>query len=159
MTTHKVVPVDEELLREAAAVFGDYGNSTMRAKLLDAIHAAPAPSGEAVLWQWRRKGDPWTLDKTFNTEVFATTDDSEVRPLFAHPPAERDAEDGARLDFLLEHIAFPVASKTDTGGLAYQLFSQTEDEELVCMHDEARFYATPRGAIDAAIAARKGEGA
>jgi hypothetical protein len=41
------------------------------------------PAQEPVAWQWRRKGEPWTLAKTFNSEVFATTPDSEVRPLYA----------------------------------------------------------------------------
>lgn len=48
--------------------------------------AAPT-SGEPVAWQWRRKGQPWTLANTFNTSVFATTEDSEVRALYAAAPA------------------------------------------------------------------------
>ncbi|CAR54886.1 hypothetical protein [Burkholderia cenocepacia] len=39
--------------------------------------------GEPVVWQWRRGDEPWSLERTFYTEVFATTDDSEVRPLYA----------------------------------------------------------------------------
>ncbi|WP_431290440.1 hypothetical protein [Burkholderia cepacia] len=39
--------------------------------------------GEPVAWQWRRGNAPWSLDRTFNTEVFATTNDSEVRALYA----------------------------------------------------------------------------
>ncbi len=40
---------------------------------------------EPAYWQWRRKADPWSLEKTFNSQVFATTDDSEVRLLYASP--------------------------------------------------------------------------
>jgi hypothetical protein len=36
---------------------------------------------EVVMWQWRRKSDQWTMDKSFYVEVKATTDDSEVREL------------------------------------------------------------------------------
>jgi hypothetical protein len=46
-----------------------------------------SPSAEPVLWQWRRKSDAWSLQYTFNSDVVATTDDSEVRPLYAAPPA------------------------------------------------------------------------
>lgn len=69
-----------------------------------AIAADRAERGEVVAWQWRRKGNPWTLEKTFNTEVFATTDDSEVRPLYSAPPSH--AGDEAllrRAAELLEH--------------------------------------------------------
>jgi hypothetical protein len=48
----------------------------------------PSPvvaSEEPVAWQWRRKGEPWSLERTFNSQVHATTPDSEVRPLFARP--------------------------------------------------------------------------
>ena len=48
--------------------------------------SAPAPA-EPVAWQWRKKGEPWSLDKTFNRQVYATTPDSEVRPLYAAPAA------------------------------------------------------------------------
>jgi hypothetical protein len=41
---------------------------------------------EPVAWQWRRKGEPWRMDCTFNMEVFATTPDSEVRALYALSP-------------------------------------------------------------------------
>lgn len=57
-------------------------------KLLIELEAAPAQA-EPVAWQWRRKGDPWSLEKTFFSEVFATTDDSEVRPLYAAPQPTR----------------------------------------------------------------------
>jgi hypothetical protein len=50
----------------------------------------PAPSAEPVAWQWRRLGQDWSLDRTFNSAVFATTPDSEVRPLYAAPPALPD---------------------------------------------------------------------
>jgi hypothetical protein len=58
---------------------------------VDAIRAAlaapsvPSVPSVPVAWQWRREGEPWTLDKTFNSQVYATTPDSEVRPLYAAP--------------------------------------------------------------------------
>lgn len=49
------------------------------------LGARDAGVGTAVMWQWRKKPDAWSLDRTFTIEVFATTDDSEVRALYAHP--------------------------------------------------------------------------
>lgn len=43
---------------------------------------------EPEYWQWRRKHDPWEIGKTFNSQVYATTADSEVRCLYAAPPAQ-----------------------------------------------------------------------
>ena len=43
---------------------------------------------EPEYWQWRRKRDPWEIGKTFNSQVYATTADSEVRCLYAAPPAQ-----------------------------------------------------------------------
>ena len=40
-------------------------------------------------WQWRRKSECWDISQIWRHEVFATTDDSEVRQLFAAPPAQR----------------------------------------------------------------------
>lgn len=39
-------------------------------------------------WQWRRKEERWGIDQIYRHEVYATTDDSEVRQLFAAPPAQ-----------------------------------------------------------------------
>lgn len=53
--------------------------------------------GEPEYWQWRRKSQPWSLDKTFNSRVYATADDSEVRPLYAAPPlTDQERQDAAR---------------------------------------------------------------
>ena len=56
---------------------------------------------EPEYWQWRRKSDPWELGKIFRSQVYATTAGSEVRCLYAAPPAQpadqwRKAEDAAR---------------------------------------------------------------
>lgn len=40
---------------------------------------------QPVAWQWRRKTDPWTREQTWTYPVFATTEDSEVRALYAAP--------------------------------------------------------------------------
>jgi hypothetical protein len=49
---------------------------------------------EPVAWQWRRKGEPWSLERTFNSEVKATTKDSEVRALYAAPQCSRPQQEG-----------------------------------------------------------------
>lgn len=64
--------------------------------------ASAAPGGEPVAWQWRRKGDDWTLAKTFNSQVFATTEDSEVRALYAAAPPS-DAGQRVALLQALQH--------------------------------------------------------
>jgi hypothetical protein len=46
--------------------------------------------GEPVAWQWRRKDKAWSLDNTFNSEVYATTSDSEVRPLYTTPQPKQE---------------------------------------------------------------------
>lgn len=45
---------------------------------------------EPEYWQWRRKSERWGIDQIYRHEVYATTDDSEVRQLFAAPPAQPD---------------------------------------------------------------------
>ena len=51
---------------------------------------AEAEKQEPVAWQWRRKDKAWSLDNTFNSEVYPTTLDSEVRPLYTHPQPKRE---------------------------------------------------------------------
>ncbi len=67
--------------------------------LIEALATPVAPAGdkpstsEPVAWQWRRKGEPWSREQTWTYEVFATTDDSEVRALYTAPPdVQRDAD-------------------------------------------------------------------
>lgn len=43
-------------------------------------------------WQWRRKEDPWKTDQIYRYEVFATTEDSEVRKLYANSQATGEVE-------------------------------------------------------------------
>ncbi len=50
-----------------------------------AVGAGAAELPEPVYWQWRRKSNPWNPDQIYGHEVHATTDDSEVRQLFAAP--------------------------------------------------------------------------
>lgn len=50
-----------------------------------AMDAAYPQPPQPVLWQWRRLPGDWTTDYTFPYEVYATTPDSEVRPLYAGP--------------------------------------------------------------------------
>lgn len=75
---------------------------------------APAtPQGEAVLWQWRRKGDPWTIEKTFIHPVVATTADSEVRVLYTQPTTAQQAETAAASEVdLIEKAAVRVGMKS-----------------------------------------------
>lgn len=53
---------------------------------LRAALAAPAAS-EPLYWQWRPKNQSWSLERTFNHQVHATTPGSEVRALYAAPAA------------------------------------------------------------------------
>jgi hypothetical protein len=53
--------------------------------------AAQVAGVEPFAWQWRKKGEAWTLANTFNSRVYATTADSEVRALYPHPAPEPDA--------------------------------------------------------------------
>ena len=70
---------------------------------------------------------------------------------FADHYRKEGAEDGKRLDFILSNSAFIVTSNTDAGGKAYQLLTQNEDEEYLCLHNEDSFFTSERLAIDAAI--------
>lgn len=57
-----------------------------------APNAQQAEAQEPAYWQWRRKADLWSLSHVYSYEVFATTDDSEVRTLFTRPqPAQLQA--------------------------------------------------------------------
>ena len=66
----------------------------MKRESIDAIRAhlaaqpAPAqPQAEPEYWQWRRKEGQWDTNHVYAHEVFATSDDSEVRALYTHPAA------------------------------------------------------------------------
>jgi hypothetical protein len=77
--------------------------------------AKPQPQAEPVAWQWRRKGEPWSHEYTFLSEVKATTDDSEVRALYTAPQPQASAEDVALVSdvmgLLATHADFPSAVK------------------------------------------------
>ena len=60
-------------------------------------------------------------------------------------------KDTKRLDYMLAKDAFAVSSKTDSGGIAWQLWNQDEDEEYFVLSGETSFFKTPRDAIDAAM--------
>lgn len=51
---------------------------------------SPPEHAQPDYWQWRMKGEPWTLERTFNSQVHATTPNSEVRGLYAAPPEHAD---------------------------------------------------------------------
>lgn len=71
--------------------------------------------------------------------------------------AAKDAEiarlqgDARRLDYILQNDAFKHATRTDAGGVAYQLMAQDEDEDYTVLSGADKFFASPRAAIDAAI--------
>lgn len=56
-----------------------------------------------------------------------------------------------RLNFMIDETCWIQSTKTDVGGVAYQLWTQNEDEEFYTLHENTQFFKTPREAIDAAI--------
>jgi hypothetical protein len=55
-----------------------------------ALNEALPADAEPVYWQWRRKANRWDVKLIFSHEVHPTTEDSEVRMLFAsHPSPDR----------------------------------------------------------------------
>lgn len=67
----------------------------------------------------------------------------------ANARAEADAK---RLEFMLEHSAFISVSPAREGlGELYQLWEQDEDENLIVISGDGKFFATERAAIDAAM--------
>ena len=88
---------------------------------------------EPEYWQWRRKRDPWEIGKTFNSQVYATTADSEVRCLYAAPPAQ-PAEQQAQtvckrtlieIDARLRECSIVGASAADAYDTFYQHMVET----------------------------------
>ena len=63
------------------------------------------------------------------------------------------AEDTARLDWVLANDAFMVWTKRDGAILQCQVYTQDEDEEYHVLSGDARYFNTPREAIDAAMLA------
>lgn len=59
-------------------------DAAMRARAI--LESRSKRPGAPAVWQWRRKGTPWTQEHTYFNEVHATTDDSEVRMLFEASP-------------------------------------------------------------------------
>jgi hypothetical protein len=72
---------------------------------------ALAEPSEPVYWQWRRKAKPWATEYIFNYEALVTTDDSEVRKLYAHPPVAEPSEEPVLYingdDLLLRQLGHP----------------------------------------------------
>ena len=118
--------------------------------------AAQEPVAEPALWQWRRKGDPWSLEFTFNTPCIATTEDSEVRPLYASTPSapqepapQGDAEDAARYRWLRDHWIEVRACPARGGMTGVRVLGEDDDgigeggERLDAAIDAARSGAKP----------------
>jgi hypothetical protein len=61
------------------------------------------------------------------------------------------AEETKRLDYVLDNYGYMESSKTDAGGIAWQLMTQDEDENYIVLSGETKFFTTKRAAIDAAI--------
>lgn len=80
---------------------------------------------------------------------------SEIRQLVDRlQSAERDT---ARLEFMIYQDAFVMWELRDGTIKQCQLMTQDEDENYHFLSGEHRFFNTPRAAIDAAMAATKGE--
>ena len=59
------------------------GGSTHTRTAAEWLELARADLRGPVAWQWRKSGTPWSLERTFSSEVFSTAPGTEVRPLFA----------------------------------------------------------------------------
>lgn len=110
------------------------------------------PTQEPEYWQWRRKGQPWSLDRTFNSRVFATTDDSEVRPLYAAPAATQPEGQEAP-----DHIA--DVNKMVLDAARYRFLRDNEYASWRPYSLRAGYSATEADAlVDAAMSAQAGGG-
>lgn len=74
----------------------------------------------------------------------------------AKAEAEALRKDAERLEFVLYAGAFLVFKDADSGAKTCQLWVQDEDENHHAISGR-RWFACPRAAIDAAIAAQQGE--
>ena len=63
--------------------------------------------------------------------------------------------DAERLDFVLDNLAFISWSITDARVKVFQLITQNEDEDMVILSGESKFFGTTRAAIDSAIAGKE----
>lgn len=85
-----------EAMKQALEVLENFVDDPRAQHQIDAASAvlrqaiADVEKQEPVAWQWRRKDKAWSLDNTFNSEVYPTTLDSEVRPLYTHPQPKRE---------------------------------------------------------------------
>ena len=70
VSVNSVVFTCDELDRFAALIRAEHVKELLGVKV------------EPVAWQWRRRDEPWSLERTFNSQVFATTADSDVRSLY-----------------------------------------------------------------------------
>lgn len=115
----------------------------------DAIRAALAAAQAAqagavpVYWQWRRKADPWSPVHIHWNECHATTDDSEVRALYAAP--SQPAPPLPDADLSLGYLSGSATSTPDGGTVRLNYFSVARAEAA---------FAVITDAIDARIAAQ-----
>jgi hypothetical protein len=75
--------------------------------VITALTAALAEPSEPVYWQWRRKAKPWATEYIFSYEALVTTDDSEVRKLYTHPPVHQPLTEFERMQIIGNE--FPLA--------------------------------------------------
>ena len=73
-------------------------------------------------------------------------------------PSDGGVTDTLRLDFVLREGAFIVWSLRDGSIPQCQLWAQNEDEEILYLSGEHRFFNTERAAIDAALASGDRDG-
>jgi hypothetical protein len=76
---------------------------------------APEVGVEPEYWQWRRKSDPWSLKKIFNTSVFATTADSEVRALYTSSQLSSLRESHEMLEWLEKQYGLHIDYHHESG--------------------------------------------
>lgn len=127
------------LLRQALAALEHHTQQTRPIQRTEAAilglraHLAQ-PEAEPEYWQWRRKDERWGIDQIYRHEVYATTDDSEVRKLYTHPaqpaPVLRDALQSVQSAMLAAWADGSLTSPPWTPELAAKVDAALEGVEL-----------------------------
>lgn len=87
---------------------------------------------------------------------YESDDNYTIRPLYTRQLAQKPLSEEARLLFVLNSSAFVVSTISDSGSRVFQLLTQNEDEDYICLHNKSSFFASEIEAVDAAIETANG---